>query len=369
MDKAVIYRMPFAKVDEEKRTVSGFATLNNLDKQRDIVTTEASMKAFREFRGNIRELHTKIAAGKMLDYGVAQFHDTAHNKVYDGIFVKAYISKGAQDTWEKVLDGTLNGFSIGGEIVDFEHTLDEEGNSVRVIKEYELAELSLVDNPANPFANVVSIEKAHNFFEDIAESLEEKELNDMARVNKSDEGIVGTGDVVEEAVVEEVSAEPTAEVVEPAESVVEEPVAEVEEVVVEDESPKAEQADETSDESATSADPVSEAGSGDANVLAAAINEMKGVLAERDAQTSAAFAGIIEQLKELQAGVNGANSAAASVQEELASVKSTVSEFDKRVQSVEEDTAVRKSGDLGGVAQVSKAQTSKWGGVFLTADL
>ncbi len=50
--------MPFSKVDKERRIVSGFASLDNLDKQNDIVTAEASMKAFAKFRGNIREWRT-----------------------------------------------------------------------------------------------------------------------------------------------------------------------------------------------------------------------------------------------------------------------------------------------------------------------
>ena len=52
--------MPFSKVDQERRIVSGFATLDNVDKQADIVTTEASLKAFAKFRGNIREMHQPI---------------------------------------------------------------------------------------------------------------------------------------------------------------------------------------------------------------------------------------------------------------------------------------------------------------------
>jgi hypothetical protein len=46
--------MPFSKVDKERRIVSGFATLDNVDRQKDIVTSDASMKAFSKFRGNIR---------------------------------------------------------------------------------------------------------------------------------------------------------------------------------------------------------------------------------------------------------------------------------------------------------------------------
>jgi Putative phage serine protease XkdF len=364
MDK-VIYQMGFAKVDQERRIVSGFATLNNVDKQRDIVTTEASLKAFQSFRGNIRELHSKIAAGRLLDYGVTKFHDKVTNKVYDGIFVRAYVSKGAPDTWEKVLDGTLNGFSIGGEILDSETTFDEEGNAIRVIKDYELSELSLVDNPANPFANVVSIEKAHSFFSDFADTIEEKELNDMATLKKSDAAV--EADVATD-VVEEVVEAPVVEVVEEAvaEETVEEAVAEV---VDEVDSPKEPVADETSSKSEENVEAVSEAGS-DADVLAEAINEMKSLLEAKNTKTDEAFSLIIEQLKELRDGVSATKAEVADVQSELVSMKSTVSEFDKRVVAVEEDTAVRKSGDLGEIAQGKKTtEKSLWGGAFLTADL
>ncbi len=60
--------MPFSKVDKERRIVSGFASLDNLDKQMDIVTAEASMKAFAKFRGNIREMHQPLAVGKMVNF-------------------------------------------------------------------------------------------------------------------------------------------------------------------------------------------------------------------------------------------------------------------------------------------------------------
>ena len=60
--------MPFSKVDQERRIVSGFATLDNIDKQADIVTTEASMSAFAKFRGNIREMHQPSAVGKMVSF-------------------------------------------------------------------------------------------------------------------------------------------------------------------------------------------------------------------------------------------------------------------------------------------------------------
>jgi Zn finger protein HypA/HybF involved in hydrogenase expression len=152
--------MPIAKVDKERRIVSGFATLDNLDRQGDVVPAEASIKAFETFRGNIREMHQPKAVGKIVSFKEDKYFDQQSKKFYNGVYVSAYVSKGAQDTWEKVLDGTLTGFSIGGEIHDSEKVYDETlGKSYQVIKEYSLSELSLVDNPANQFANVLSIEK------------------------------------------------------------------------------------------------------------------------------------------------------------------------------------------------------------------
>jgi hypothetical protein len=153
------FALPFAKVDKEKRTVSGFATLDNLDRHGDVVTPEASEKAFARFRGNLREMHQPIAVGKVISFETQDYLDKDTNKVYKGVYVNAYISKGAQDTWEKVLDGTLTGFSIGGNIVEASYEPGDTEDENRIIKDYELMELSLVDNPANPLANIFSIQK------------------------------------------------------------------------------------------------------------------------------------------------------------------------------------------------------------------
>ena len=152
--------MPFSKVDQERRIVSGFATLDNVDKQNDIVTTEASLGAFSKFRGNIREMHQPSAVGRMVSFKEDKYFDPDTKKFYSGVYVSAYISKGAQDTWEKVIDGTYTGFSIGGKMLKWDDAYDEKMDSqVRIIKEYDLVELSLVDSPANQFANILSVEK------------------------------------------------------------------------------------------------------------------------------------------------------------------------------------------------------------------
>jgi hypothetical protein len=154
--------VPFTKVNREKRTVSGFATLDNIDQTGDVVTSESSLKAFESFRGNIREMHGSNAVGKMVSFKPETFYDPKSKEFFNGVYVDAYISKGAQDTWEKVLDGTLSGFSIGGKILESDNEVNKaNGKTVRFIKNYELIELSIVDSPANELCNILSIQKVN----------------------------------------------------------------------------------------------------------------------------------------------------------------------------------------------------------------
>jgi hypothetical protein len=154
--------IPFTKVNRENRTVSGFATLDNVDQTGDVVTAEASIKAFENFRGNLREMHQSIAVGKVVSFKPETYYDQKSQTFYNGVYVTSYISKGAQDTWEKVLDGTLSGFSIGGKIKESDNEVNKAtGEAVRFIKDYDLVELSIVDSPANELCNIFSIEKVN----------------------------------------------------------------------------------------------------------------------------------------------------------------------------------------------------------------
>jgi hypothetical protein len=140
---------PFQKIDKEQRVVTGIATADNVDYEDDRISFEGSLNAFSNWIGNIREMHSPIAVGKLVDFRPVPV--SHRGKVYNGIEVSVYISKGAEDTWQKILDGTLRGFSIGGRSMDAEMEYDEDlQRQVRVIKEYILGELSVVDNPCNP---------------------------------------------------------------------------------------------------------------------------------------------------------------------------------------------------------------------------
>lgn len=162
-ENSVSVGVVFNKIDEEKRTVSGFATLDNVDAHGDIIDAAASVDAFKRFRGGLREMHTNNAVGTLVSFEEAKKYYDEDKEVYTGVYITAKVSKGAQDTWEKVLDGTYKGFSIGGKIKKRDK-LTMDGVERPVIKEYDLIEVSLVDNPANPLANVLTVRKIGDTF-------------------------------------------------------------------------------------------------------------------------------------------------------------------------------------------------------------
>ncbi len=407
--------MPIGKVDVERRMVSGFATLDNIDKQDDIVTTEASLQAFKNFRGNLREMHQPSAVGKIVSFKEDKYFDPNSKKFYSGVYVSAYVSKGAQDAWEKVLDGTYSGFSIGGNIKSWDDAYNADmDKAIRIIKDYDLYELSLVDSPANQFASIISVEKVNghnvisgasvdavieNVFYDsengivlvsdseTAESpVSGKNMENIGFVEKSDDekanmikflvdsakGIstikitkevnkmTEATEAVLDAVVENVEITPEAQpaevetpaVVEAAatDTVVEKsddggavpsaPVVEEESVAPEVE---AELAVAKSDES-----------------VADAIAEIKNSLTN-------AFGDLATTIKSLNEQVAALNKSVDDVSTEVTQVKGQFNEFGKRVDAVEQDTAFRKSGDLGEIVQFEpvKVQKSLWGGRFL----
>jgi hypothetical protein len=152
--------MEISKVDKKRRMIAGWATLDNVDQEGDQVTAEASLDAFARSRMNLREMHKKDSAvGRIVSFKQDTFR-APDGKEYKGIFVKVYVSKGAEDTWQKVLDKTLNGFSIGGDIVDYEEVFNKStGTKGKKVTKYNLNELSLVDNPGNEYSDFTHVFK------------------------------------------------------------------------------------------------------------------------------------------------------------------------------------------------------------------
>jgi len=409
--------VPFTKVNRENRTVSGFATLDNVDQTGDVVTAEASMKAFESFRGNLREMHQPMAVGKVVSFKPETYYDQTTKEFYNGVYVTSYISKGAQDTWEKVLDGTLSGFSIGGKITESDNEVNKaDGTQVRFIKAYDLVELSIVDSPANQLCNILSIEKMNGqlvfkgmaadvvteniFYCEESDSVfmstektfdspitgkpakiigwvESSDMNKSKEIDKilasfkktrlalpetqtiakqaNVEGGNEMSDVQNDVVVEAVEAET---IIEKSVEVVEE-VAAVEAIAetIEDTTP----ADSVEETVEKTADPD----------FAKMLGDLKGFFSETLAKATDANAAQVSEIKEtvesFSKSVNGQIAELAEKHNALSTavleIKGTIDGVQKRVDAVEGDTAIKKSSDLGRSEVVTKKST--WNGSFL----
>jgi hypothetical protein len=166
------FTFPFQKINQEQRIVTGIATADNVDLADDIVNFDASVEAFSNWVGNIREMHSPIAVGKLVDWKSVPVE---HNgQMYRGIEVSVYISKGAENTWQKILDGTLRGFSIGGMVQDRKTRFMEKlGRNINEIVRYTLGELSVVDNPCNPAGMFAMIKSVDGQLEYVGENLQD----------------------------------------------------------------------------------------------------------------------------------------------------------------------------------------------------
>ena len=415
--------IPFTKVNRENRTVSGFATLDNVDQTGDVVTAEASVKAFENFRGNLREMHQSIAVGKVVSFKPETYYDQKSQTFYNGVYVTSYISKGAQDTWEKVLDGTLSGFSIGGKIKESDNEVNKAtGEAVRFIKDYDLVELSIVDSPANELCNILSIEKVNgqmiykgiatevvteNIFycqesdsvfmstEKTFESpvsgkpavligwVESSDMNKSKEINRilasfkksrlplpetqlakqaNVEGGNEMSDVTNDVVVEATEAETT---IEKSVDVVEAPITDV---VVE----------ETAEDTAPAASVEKAAELDNAEVMvdepdfAKMLGDLKGFFAETLTKATEANAAQVTEIKtSVEAFSKSVDDRISELAEKhsalsaaVTEIKGTIDGVQKQVDAVEGDTAIKKSSDLGGSEVFTKSK-SKWSGAFL----
>ena len=146
--------LPITKIDRENRTVWGTAQIeeDEPDTQNDVVDYAASLDAFQNWEGNVREMHEDKAVGKAV-------HVLAEPE-QRRILVGTYVSKGAEDTWQKLLEQILRGYSIGGQVLSDSFPIHKAtGKRYHRIHKYRLDELSFVDSPASPKCRITAVIK------------------------------------------------------------------------------------------------------------------------------------------------------------------------------------------------------------------
>ncbi len=144
------------KVDVARREVWGVAVAEVPDASQEIFDYDSSKPYFENWStevqkdtngaslGNLRSMHGKTAAGKLiaLDFNDSEKAIHVGTKVVD------------DNEWEKVLEGVYTGFSIGGKYLE----KWEDGDLTRYTA--KPSELSLVDRPCVPSAKFYDVVKA-----------------------------------------------------------------------------------------------------------------------------------------------------------------------------------------------------------------
>lgn len=151
------------KVDEAKREVWGRATEEVVDKANEIFDYATSKPFFEKWSqgfsdatdgkslGNIRSMHGKVAAGKVIniDFNDAEKAIDIGTKIVD------------ENEWNKVLEGVHTGFSIGGSYK--KKWKDPDSTAKRFTA--DPVEISLVDSPCVPTAKFFDVIKADGVIE------------------------------------------------------------------------------------------------------------------------------------------------------------------------------------------------------------
>lgn len=155
------YEAPFeVKSVDEAGNFEGYASVfNNIDLGDDVIIPGAFTKVKTTRAGKLK-LALFHDLTKLI--GAADFQQDDH-----GLYLKGKINLNvsyARDAYELMKDGTLDSMSIGFNLIDYDMET-RNGRKIRVIKEAELWEGSIVPFGMNPEAQVLSVKSDIRIFE------------------------------------------------------------------------------------------------------------------------------------------------------------------------------------------------------------
>lgn len=181
--------------DENERLIGGWASLEIVDRQGDIVPIpelEKSMIKLMDRGGYIFYGHQNKPVGKILKWEVKEHPDLG----VQGVYIIAKIFNDYEldnEVWGLIKQGKLSGFSIGGRSnkQDWAVAKDDKNKKVRILKDIELGEISIVSEPANPYARLEEV----NYFakgsnEEIDKGMEDDDMQSQDYVDEIEGNIV-----------------------------------------------------------------------------------------------------------------------------------------------------------------------------------
>ena len=196
----------FTILKSEELTIGGYASIEVVDKQNDLITLEALEKAVAEFMErksyrNVMSNHSNVQVGEVVE----QYRDTngvLHKTGVDN--VGFYVVIKMRDDIEKAKEisrgirkGTLRSFSIGGQAISKKQRKSEEYGEYNEIDSLELHEVTICEKGINPEAKF-DILKHENGGDNLSEKLENalEELNGLLKQVQEATGAIETNEKV-----------------------------------------------------------------------------------------------------------------------------------------------------------------------------
>lgn len=148
--------VPFEKrvsADGELRLFGGIASSSSVDRDLERMDKSVMGKIASDLKKNSTVFFNHDTKG--LGVGTVATAEVRGGEVYiDVVPTKA---AGMQDVVTQIQEGILKSFSIGGKILDWENQFDDAlGKTVRVIKDVDCYEVSVVGVPSNRDASILS---------------------------------------------------------------------------------------------------------------------------------------------------------------------------------------------------------------------
>jgi len=186
----------FTILKSDDLIIGGYASIEMVDKQNDLITLKALQKAVKDYMGekkfrNVMSNHSNVQVGEVVDSyrdknGVVHKSQVDDVGFYVVIKLRDDIEK-AKEISRSIRKGTLRSFSIGGQAISKRKRKSDDFGEYNEIDELELHEVTICEKGINPEAKFDILKEEKQGEKKMTEKLEKalEELNDlMKQVNE-----------------------------------------------------------------------------------------------------------------------------------------------------------------------------------------
>ena len=188
--------------NNEPLVIAGYASVDVVDKQNDLITLDALKDASNKFmKGdykNVMITHSNVQVGEVIDNWTDSKGNVLKTQVDDtGLFVVIKLRddiEKAREVGREIRRGNLRSFSIGGQALHKSNRYDPDVGTYKEIDKLELHEVTICEEGINPEAKfdiVKENKRDDKMSEEIAKALEEfndvvAALRDQVEIKKDD---------------------------------------------------------------------------------------------------------------------------------------------------------------------------------------